>query len=119
MLADAPQRSRAPSPELRRKYAEVINVSKELSLPVHDWLACLQAPEDAQVVITGLDWNTAGDWMELRLTANSREEAGRYLEARRKSGSACRIALSQEERAPEGGALLHVRVRPQAGAPSP
>ncbi|MCY1276950.1 hypothetical protein D9M69_428220 [compost metagenome] len=111
--------SAAPDPLLQRRYAEVIQVSKALSLPVQDWLNCLTTPPDASLLLNGFDWSAASDWMELRLTANSRDEAQRYLEGWQGKDSACNAAVTQEERNATGGIVLNLKLRPRMGATAP
>lgn len=112
-------RSTSPDPLLPRQYAEVIQVSKALGMPVQAWLNCLKTPSDTSLQLNGFEWNAASDWMELRLTANSRNEAQRYLVGWQGKNSACNAAVTQEERNAMGGVMLNLKLRPRMGATVP
>jgi hypothetical protein len=118
-LLPSPQaRPAAIDPQLRQQYREVLKASQELSLPIQLWLTCLQSPPSAPIQIVSFDLNTASEGIELRIAAHSHDEATEYLDSWQKKGSTCFAAVSQEERNPDGGSLLSVKLRPNMEVPS-
>lgn len=101
-----------PDTQLQRQREEVLGVSREISLPVQQWLNCLQLGQNSTVKIDGLDWNTAAGWIELRMVAGTRDEAARYLGMWQVPDSKCSVMVRQEERSPDGASLLSLRIRP-------
>jgi hypothetical protein len=112
LLPSASQRQQATDPHLDEAYAELLDVSAQLTMPLQRWLPCLQSPMQAPVQITGFDWSTAAHVVDMRLKVNSRDEFNRYLEALREKPYSCVASLGQEERQPAGaGYQLSLKLR--------
>lgn len=119
LLPSQAQRSAVPDPQLLRQYSEVVKASKELSLPIQAWLTCLQSPPSAPVRINSFDLNSTTEWIELRVTASSHDEARQYLETWQTNDGVCFAAVSQEERNPDGASLLSVKLQPSPAGSQP
>lgn len=110
LLPSQGQHDLPPDPAQQQSYRELLEISAQLTQPVHVWMACLQPPENIPVRIASFDWSTATQAIDMRLSVYHRDEFARYLQAIGQQEYPCSASLRQEERTQEGGYQLSLRL---------
>lgn len=110
LLPSQEQRMALPDSEKEQSYGELLDVSTELTRPLHVWMACLRPPDSVPVRINSFDWNVLTSVIDMRLSVHQREELSQYLQAIGAQEYACAASLRQEERMQEGGYQLSLRL---------
>lgn len=110
LLPSQGQRHAQPDPTMQQSYRELLDISTQLTLPVHIWMACLQPPAQVPVRITSFEWNAATAVIDMRMNVYHRTEFADYLQALAEQKYPCSASLRQEERTQEGGYQLSLRL---------
>lgn len=110
LLPSREQRMALPDPAKEQSYGKLLDISAELTRPLHIWMACLRPPDNVPVRIDSFDWNVLTNALDMRVSVHQREELTQYIQAIADQEYSCSASLRQEERMQDGGYQLSLRL---------